>query len=125
MPDERRLSDLEAETKIPVVLVDQRGIITRINLEFEKLFGWSSREAVGSPLTIIIPETMREAHLKGFSRLLATGEPRLLSQPVRLPAITKSGREFMAEHFIVGEKRAGEWAFGATIREMMPRIDVV
>lgn len=125
MPEWRTLADLEAETRVPVVIVDHHGIIIRVNAEFENLFGWSSPEAVGLPLTVIIPENMREAHLLGFSRLLKTSKPRLLNQAIRLPAIAKTGREFMAEHIIVGEKRGEQWIFGATIREMMPRFDKI
>src|SRR5262249_50594698 len=122
LPYWKRLSDLEAETEVPTIMVDHRGIIARVNREFERQFGWLSSEAVGRPLTIIIPETMRDAHLRGVSPPQERGERHLWSQPVRLPAVTKSGREFVAEHFIIGEKRGREWAFGAAIREMIPRL---
>lgn len=117
----RRLSDLAAETLVSVIMSDHRGIITFVNREFENVFGWPSSEAVGRPLTVIIPESMREAHLAGVARLLATDKPQFLNQSVRLPAVSKLGREFIAEHFIIGEKRSGRWAFGAAIREVMPR----
>lgn len=65
--------------------------------------------------------SFREAHRAGFSRFLATGEPRLLNQPIRLKAIKKDGREFMAEHFIISEVRHGQRFFAATIREVVPR----
>lgn len=118
-----QLSNLEAETEVSVVIADYRGIITLVNKEFENLFGWLSPEAVGRPLTIIMPVAMRQAHLAGFSRMLATGKPQVLNQIIRLPALSKSGREFIAEHFIIGEKREGQWVFGAAIRETMPRFD--
>lgn len=122
MFDWKGLADLEKESSVAVVMVDARGIITRVNREFELLFGWTAAEAQGLPLTTIIPESMREAHLKGFARLLATGEPRFLGQPLRLPAVDKNGRNFIAEHLILGEKRADGWAFGAAIREVLPRV---
>ncbi|MBI2070139.1 MAG: PAS domain S-box protein [Elusimicrobia bacterium] len=116
-----RLADIEAEDQLPVVMVNSHGLITRVNREFERLFGWTSAEVFGKPLTIIIPPSLREAHQAGFSRLLVTNQPRLLNQPIRLKAVNKAGREFIAEHFIVGERHGGEWFFGATIREVPPR----
>ena len=42
-------------------------------------------------------------------------------QAIRLKAVDKKGREFIAEHFIIGERRQSQWTFGAAIREVMPR----
>lgn len=109
---------MEAEELVATVFIDERSMITRVNREFQKLFGWNPEEIVGRPLAVIIPESMRDLHHKGFARLVGGGEPRLLNQPIRLPALTKNGREFMAEHFILGERRDGRWVFGAAIREL-------
>ena len=99
-----------------VIVADHQGLVTEVNAAFERLFGWSSAEIKGKPLTTIIPPSFHDSHHLGFSRFLTTGKPTLLNQPLKLKAITKDGREFEAEHFIVAEQVGGQWCFGATIR---------
>jgi PAS domain S-box-containing protein len=109
------------ETRLAVVVVDHRGVITQVNPRFEEVFGWRRSEILGKPLTTIIPKTLRDAHHVGFSRFLATGQPTLLDRPVTLPAMAKDGRVFDAEHVIVAEQRDGRWIFAATIRPLDQR----
>ena len=106
------------ETEVPSVVADGQGMITYVNARFESVFGWSKDEIVGKSLTIIIPRTLRDAHQLGFSRFLMTGKPTLLGQALSLRSVTRDGREFEAEHFIVAEQRDGQWAFAATIRPL-------
>jgi PAS domain S-box-containing protein len=108
------------EMRLPAVVADHQGLITRVNLPFEEVFGWCRREILGRPLSTLIPEALRDSHHLGFSRFLMTGEPTLLNRPLTLPAITKDGRVFSAEHFIVAEQRQGHWVFAATIRPLDP-----
>ena len=112
------LEELKREQAIPVVLANHQGIISFVNPQFERVFGWSVKEIVGKPLTTIIPGTLHDSHHLGFSRFLATGKATLLNQPLTLKAIAKDGREFDAEHCIVAEQDQGHWVFGATIRPL-------
>ncbi len=106
------------QDQVPVVVASQEGFILRVNHAFEKIFGWSSAEAVGQLLTLIIPANLHDAHHLGFSRFISTGQTTLLNQPLRLKAVSKGGREFDAEHFIVAEKSSDHWTFAATIRPL-------
>ena len=103
---------------MPVVIADHQGFITYINDAFEGAFGWKKSEIVGKPLTVIIPKTLHDSHHMGFSRFLMTGKPTLLDQPLTLKAVTKKGREFESEHYIIAEQNHGQWVFGATIRPL-------
>lgn len=110
------IEELEKRTDVPVVVVDDQGLITFVNAPFESVFGWPPKEIIGRPLTVIIPTNLHDAHQLGFSRFLTTGTPTLLNQPLRLKAITKDGRVFEAEHTIMAEQRNGAWNFAATIK---------
>lgn len=112
----KSIEELKRENTLPVVISNHEGFISYVNRRFEEVFGWKSKEAVGQPLTVIIPKNLHDAHHLGFSRFLATGKPTLLNQPLKLRAVTKSGREFESEHFIIAERNGGHWMFGATIR---------
>jgi PAS domain S-box-containing protein len=108
------------ETRVPVVVADHQGLITQVNPRFEDVFGWRRHEILGKPLTTLIPKALHDAHHLGLSRFLVTGKPTLLNRPLTLQAITKDGRVFAAEHFIVAEQRQGHWVFAATIRPLDP-----
>ena len=114
----RTTEGLKRETGVPVVIADRQVLITHVNERFEEIFGWKSEEIVGKPLTAIIPRNLHDAHHLGFSRFLNTGKPTLLNQPLKLKTVTKEGREFDSEHFIIAEERQGQWVFGATIQPL-------
>ena len=53
--------------------MDDTGTIQFANLATARIFGYDPAELVGGPLTVLMPEFMRELHEKGFKRYLATG----------------------------------------------------
>lgn len=114
------LGDLRRETKLPAIIADERGVVVHVNKAFEDAFGWSLAEIAGKPLSVIIPESLRDSHHLGFSRFLSTGKPTLLGRPLRLMAVDRSGREFLCEHVIIAEKEDGRWTFGASLRPLGP-----
>lgn len=114
----KTIEELRQAADVPVVIADHQGSITDVNARFSEVFGWTRDEIVGEPLTAIIPKDLHDSHHLGFSRFLTTGKPTLLNQALKLKAVTKKGRVFDAEHFIVAESRKGRWTFGATIRPL-------
>lgn len=75
-----------------VVTVDSAGVITVWSSGATDLFGWSSDEAVGQSLELIIPERLRERHTTGFTAVMATGRSRYGAADVlRVPALCRDG----------------------------------
>lgn len=58
-----------------------------------QLLGWDEHELLGQRLIVVIPPTLRERHVAAFTRVVVTGEGRLLGQPLDLVALTRDGRE--------------------------------
>ena len=78
----------------PVALMpteNEDGNINFWNLPAERIFGYSEKEAMGLPLTIIIPEKYRSAHNYGIQRLSAGGPQKLIGKTVELEGLHKSG----------------------------------
>lgn len=51
-----------------VISMDDKGRITAWNTQAEQTFGWTRQEAIGrSMVDTIIPQTHREAHLRGLN----------------------------------------------------------
>jgi len=101
---------------VPIVVIDDRSVITEVNDEFTRVLGWTRIEAVGQCVSLIIPSALRDAHHMGFSRFVRTGVSTILGRELPLATIDKTGREFPAMHYVVGEKKEGTWRFAASIR---------
>lgn len=80
-----------------VIAGDAESRIVFWNRGAEKVFGWTEQEAVGSALTMLMPERFRDAHLTGMRRVLGGGEPHAIGTTVRLAALRKDGTEFPME----------------------------
>jgi PAS domain S-box-containing protein len=85
-----------------IVAADQAGIISFWNPGAERIFGYTSADAVGRSLDIIIPDRLRRRHWDGYSRVMAGGESRYDHGDVlAVPGITKSGKSISLEFTIV------------------------
>lgn len=77
-----------------IVSADGAGNIISWNRGAEALFGYPQPEALGKPITILMPERYTEAHQRGFERFRATGESRLAGKVVELHGRRNDGTEF-------------------------------
>jgi PAS domain S-box-containing protein len=109
-----------------IIATDRRGIVTFWNPGAERIFGFSSAEAVGRPLDPIIPENLRTRHWSGYHRAMETGESRyghgdLLS----VPGLTKDGRRISVEFTIVMLRDAHNHPAGtaAILRDVTKRFE--
>ncbi len=56
-----------------IVRVDRNGAISHWNAAAEQLFGFTSLEAIGSALELIIPPPSHACHRDGFARYVESG----------------------------------------------------
>jgi len=104
------------------VSIDENGTIIEWNPAAERAFGWSRQEAMGKPMAqTIIPLQYREAHLKGLSRFIGTGEGPVIGKTLDLSALHRDGREFPAEITIWAVRRDKKYQFNAFIRDITER----
>lgn len=101
-----------------IVIAGAQSKIIYWNLGASRIFGFGMEEVAGRPLSIIIPERLRQAHADGMSRLLAGGAPRVIGKTVELSAINKDGREFPIELSLSSWRAAGETFFTGLIRDI-------
>lgn len=108
-----------------VVVADGSNHILFANYATEALLGWDRRELRGSPVVRLIPERLREAHVRGFARFLAGGEPRLIGRPTRVPVLRADGTELSVDLVITTlDLRDGGRLLVGTIRDVSDRLDV-
>jgi PAS domain S-box-containing protein len=103
-----------------VVVADDQNHIAYINAAAEALLGWEAADLEGQRLTAIIPQRLHEAHIAGYTRYLVTRQPRLLGNPVRVPAMRRDGAEIDIELVLNSfAARDGRQMFVALLHEQI------
>jgi PAS domain S-box-containing protein len=74
-----------------VVVADQAGVIRFWSEGAVARFGWTSAQAAGATLDLIVPPEHREAHWRGFRRAMESGKASLDGQVAPFPASCADG----------------------------------
>ena len=99
-----------------LILADREGLIRVWNPGAEALFGFTSDEAVGQSLDLIIPESMRQAHWNGYYRAMTLGATRNKGGSMITRALRKSGeRLYIDVSFAIVKNEAGETIGSAAV----------
>jgi PAS domain S-box-containing protein len=84
-----------------VIYSDREGLIRLWNTGAETIFGYSTSEALGQSLDLIIPEPLRIRHWEGYHRVMAEGRSRYQSELLAVPAVRKDGTRISVEFTLV------------------------
>lgn len=94
---EKRFRSVVGTANSAIISADRTGTIIAWNQAAERMFGFGSDEAIGGPLTMIMPQRYHEAYQKGI-RSVSEGEPsKLIGQTLEFEALRKDGDEFPIE----------------------------
>jgi PAS domain S-box-containing protein len=92
MPNAIDFETLVSQIGEAVIISDRDENILFWNASAERIFGYSSDEALGKTLSIITPERFRERHSKGYFHTIQTGVTKYGNTLLRVPAVHKDGR---------------------------------
>jgi PAS domain S-box-containing protein len=109
-----------------IVAADRDGTITFWNPGAERIFGYSSSDAVGQSLDIIIPMRLRRRHSDGYRRVMDGGESRYGDGDLlAVPGVTKDGRSVSLEFTIVPLHAGADGLIGlaAIIRDVTKQFE--
>jgi len=102
-----------------VILMDVNGSITEWSIRAEKMFGWTSEEAIGRELAeTIIPHEYRKAHQTGLTNYLKSGEYNLMNKPTEMSALRRNGKIFPIQLSVTEIKNDGESTFCGFITDI-------
>ncbi|MGA8430488.1 MAG: PAS domain S-box protein [Candidatus Sulfotelmatobacter sp.] len=84
---------------IPVafLVVDPKNAIYMVNRQAELLFGYDQSEMIGQTVELLVPEALREAHVKHRVAYLEEPHTREMGTGLLLSGRRKNGTEFPAE----------------------------
>jgi len=95
---ERRVRAVVDSALSAVIVMNAEGRIIDWNSCAETQFGWTRAEVLGRLLSdTIIPLRYREAHARGLSHFLATGQGPVFNRLLTLSALRRDGQEFPVE----------------------------
>jgi PAS domain S-box-containing protein len=84
-----------------IIATDGEGIIRSWNPGAERMFGYSSSDALGQSLDIIIPERLRERDWHGYRQVMSGGASRYQGDILAVPGVRKDGARISLEFTIV------------------------
>ncbi|MDB5920065.1 MAG: diguanylate cyclase [Massilia sp.] len=104
------------------VAVGSDGYITHWNASAERMFGWSTFEAIGAPMAdLIVPPEFRARHTVGFQRFIQSGRGAVTHNVIEVTAMHRSGRQFPAELAVAGFPEGVLFAVSSFIRDISER----
>ena len=108
-----------------VIAADEEGIVRFWNPGAERLFGYSSAEAIGRSLDLIIPQRLRQRHWNGYRRVMATGESRYGDGDLlAVPALRRDGATISVEFTITPLRSEGRMVgLVAIVRDVTQRFE--
>lgn len=80
-----------------MMIADDQGRITKVNAQFEVLFGFNRKEVIGQPIEILLPERLRTKHVGQRNAFLSAPSVREMGAGSELFAQRKDGLEFPVE----------------------------
>ncbi|HEX6299584.1 MAG TPA: PAS domain S-box protein [Acidimicrobiia bacterium] len=104
-----------------IVTADSGGDVVTWNPAAERLFGYAESEIVGRSLTTLVPQRFHKAHEAGISRVVETGETRIIGQTVEVWGLHKDGSEFPIELSLATWVDGGKRFFSGIIRDISER----
>lgn len=119
--DRDRFARMLDQSGTAAICVGGDSVILSWNRGAELLFGHAREDAVGKPLTLIIPPALRDSHVAGLARAAQNGASRLAAHAVELIALHADGHELPIDLSLSMWLENGSPVVGALIRDISDR----
>ena len=104
-----------------IIVADEHGYIVTWNEAASRMFDYTPAEALGKPLSFLMPMRYREAHEMGIERVRTTGQSKLTGKVIALHGLRKDGKEFPIELSLAAWKGQGKSFYSGIIRDISSR----
>ncbi|MDH5543247.1 MAG: response regulator [Nitrospinota bacterium] len=104
-----------------IISCDDQATIISWDGGAQNIFGYTDEEAVGQPVTILIPQSYLEKHTHGFKKFTHTGKETIIGRTVEYSGLRKNGSEFPIEMSLSTWRAKEKTFFTAIIRDITER----
>jgi len=80
-----------------MIVVDRQGRIVLANPQAEGLFGYAAGELADSPVEVLLPESLRGAHVEHRDGFMANPRARPMGAGFELTGVRRNGQQFPVE----------------------------
>ena len=116
---EARVRAITDAAQDAVLMMDPEGLIAYWNPAAERIFGYTSDEAMGRDLhDLIVPARYHAAHRKAIPAFKKTGCGNAIGRTIELEAINKTGREIAVDISLSSVRLGDKWYAIGMIRDV-------
>ena len=119
--EEHHLRSLLEIAPDAMLVIDRAGLITLVNPQTERLFGYSQAEILGRPVEVLIPERFRERHCGHRTNFFSEPRVRPMGANLQLFGLRKDGTEFPVEISLSPVETAEGTVVTSAIRDITER----
>lgn len=103
------------------IVVDAEGHVVACNRHVRDLFGWPPEDLVGRPVEVLVPEALRDVHVRHRAEYRAAPRVRPMGAGLELSALTRHGTEVPVEISLSPLETAEGTFVVASIRDVTER----
>ena len=114
----KRFQVISSSKNDAIITSDETKRILSWNKGAEHIFGYAAEEAIGQPITLIIPKQLHERHNMGMDRMNRGEPPRVIGEVLELMAIKNDGEDFPIELTLGSWDNNGKKYYSGIIRDI-------
>ena len=116
--EEAKLQTIFSTALGSIIVINERGIMERVNPATEQMFGYRAAELIGRNVSMLMPEPERARHDRYIERYLKTGHARIIGTSRELTARRQDGTPFPIHLGVVEQRIEGHRRFIGTVRDI-------
>lgn len=119
LESETRMRSITNSAQDAILMMDSKGEISYWNPAAERIFGYTSAEAIGQNLhSLIVPQRFHQAHQAAFPEFLKSGQGAAIGQTLDLQALRKDGVEIDVQLALSAIQINGLWNAVGILRDI-------
>lgn len=119
--NEKRIRSVVETASEGIISINNKNEIVFWNRSAEILFGYTEKEIIGKPTTLIMPERFRKAHRQRLQQIKTTDQIELTKRPLELTGLKQDGSEFPIELSLASWQTHEGFFFTGIIRDITER----